>query len=350
MIGPTNALTVTGTIDPGSVTVGSNLKPVKLVNGVATAVDNDLVSTLGNQTIGGIKTFSKPIYNTENNGEGLELRRSDWSVSATPSADTTKQVIFRGATNNVWDSNPVASIVARRTSSGNSCIRLETRNYWNSSIHNAGLEVWAQNVNGSESHFVAVPTRTYSASNTNDVVTIGSLQASTDVVHTAGNETISGGKTFKSSITGYVTGKYLGECGPNGSSFGNIYLMATINSLPNNEGGVFHIIGGLNNPNYVYATYRAYNGSGTLKIQCIQKSYTSASQKPKLYLYDNNGTIEIYGTSLTWCVPHLFFDYWENGGLFYINLSRHTMTASTDFSTVTLPAGAIAETGLLTEM
>ena len=38
--------------------------------------------------------------------------------------------------------------------------------------------------------------RTYNASNTSDIVTIGSLQASTDVVHTSGNETISGAKSF----------------------------------------------------------------------------------------------------------------------------------------------------------
>lgn len=52
----------------------------------------------------------------------------------------------------------------------------------------------------------AINQRTYSASNTNDVVTIGSLQASTDVVHTTGNETVAGNKTF----TGLNTNKKIG--------------------------------------------------------------------------------------------------------------------------------------------
>lgn len=43
--------------------------------------------------------------------------------------------------------------------------------------------------------------RTYSASNTGDIVTIGSLQASTDVVHTSGTETIAGAKSFTSEMT-----------------------------------------------------------------------------------------------------------------------------------------------------
>ena len=40
--------------------------------------------------------------------------------------------------------------------------------------------------------------RAYSSSNTEDIVTIGSLQASTDVVHTVGNETIGGTKVIDS--------------------------------------------------------------------------------------------------------------------------------------------------------
>ena len=42
------------------------------------------------------------------------------------------------------------------------------------------------------------PKRTYDASNINDIVTIGSLQASSDVVHRTGNEYIEGIKDHKS--------------------------------------------------------------------------------------------------------------------------------------------------------
>ena len=45
----------------GTGSVGSDLRPVKIVNGVPTAVANDLVDVVTNQTIGGIKTYSSPI-------------------------------------------------------------------------------------------------------------------------------------------------------------------------------------------------------------------------------------------------------------------------------------------------
>ena len=48
--------------------------------------------------------------------------------------------------------------------------------------------------------YVTAPVRTYNASNTNDIVTIGSLQASSDVVHTTGNESIAGNKNFTDAI------------------------------------------------------------------------------------------------------------------------------------------------------
>lgn len=41
--------------------VGSDTKPIRIVNGVAQAVLNDLVSTMGNQNIDGVKTFLKNI-------------------------------------------------------------------------------------------------------------------------------------------------------------------------------------------------------------------------------------------------------------------------------------------------
>lgn len=52
----------------------------------------------------------------------------------------------------------------------------------------------------SDNEFCLAPVRTYNPSNTNDIVTIGSLQASSDVVHRTGNETVAGIKTFSSDI------------------------------------------------------------------------------------------------------------------------------------------------------
>lgn len=158
MIGPTNALTVTGTIDPQGVTVGSDTKPVKIVNGVATMVANDLVSTVGDSQINGIIR----LYTTEQTR--LEIK----------SART-------GAT------QPIGGIQFQN-SSGSAVSFLYSR---------VNGETGVQLL-GSTKAFFVLDQRNYDATNTNDVVTVGTLQSSSDVVHTAGNETVNGIKTFSS--------------------------------------------------------------------------------------------------------------------------------------------------------
>lgn len=78
-------------VDEG--TVGSDTKPIKIVNGVATAITNDLVSTQGNQTINGSLTLNSNLilnnvslggfiegtgngisYITDKNSAGYQLR------------------------------------------------------------------------------------------------------------------------------------------------------------------------------------------------------------------------------------------------------------------------------------
>ena len=99
--GITDAITGTGNI-------GTDTKPIKIVNGVATAVTNDLVDVSSAQIVGGAKTFTGLM---KASGQG-----------------------------------------------------------------------------------------TYDASDTTRVVTIGSLQASSDVVHRTGNEDINGSKSFTSAL------------------------------------------------------------------------------------------------------------------------------------------------------
>ena len=95
----------------GSGNIGTDTKPIKIVNGVATAVTNELVDVSSAQTVGGAKTFTGLM---KASGQG-----------------------------------------------------------------------------------------TYDASDTTRVLTIGSLQASSDVVHTTGNETVTGDKTMTSLIIPY---------------------------------------------------------------------------------------------------------------------------------------------------
>ena len=57
----------TSQIVRGSGNIGNDTKPIKVVNGVATAVTNDLVSTQGNQDIYGQKIFHSPVRIQDSN-------------------------------------------------------------------------------------------------------------------------------------------------------------------------------------------------------------------------------------------------------------------------------------------
>lgn len=163
MIGPTNAMTVTGTVDPQGVTVGSDTKPVKIVNGVATMVANDLVDTVTAQTIGGAKNFSGSCTFTDN-----RIRLAN---------DNDKYLNIRKA-DNTTDTHSI-------------------------SFFNTGLIALYPGLESGKTKAVVIGSqRGYDASHTTDIVTIGTLQASTDVVHTVGNEYINGFKKISDSLIG----------------------------------------------------------------------------------------------------------------------------------------------------
>lgn len=73
--------------------------------------------------------------------------------------------------------------------------------------------------NGTNDWMTIQSVRAYNSNNTQDVVTIGSLQASTDVVHTTGNETIAGNKTFTNQPT---FNQRLNRPGTDTSQFANL--------------------------------------------------------------------------------------------------------------------------------
>lgn len=115
MIGPTNAMTVTGTVDPSGVTVGSDTKPVKIVNGVATMVANDLVSTTGNQTIPGRKTFTTtPIMEGDSSLMEALILKNKAIASNTENATTGKNTLL----NYLANDNTILARLRYRTGSG----------------------------------------------------------------------------------------------------------------------------------------------------------------------------------------------------------------------------------------
>lgn len=137
----------------GTSSVGTELKPIYLNDGVPTAVSNDFVDTSSAQTIMGTKTFYSSGFSTVS----IKSARSSGNIGTVNFVDK--------------DGNTKSSLYADT----NGKVIIGT-------VGPDGITLTGQ--------------RTYSSSNTNDVVTIGSLQSSTDVVHTTGNEVISGIKTY----------------------------------------------------------------------------------------------------------------------------------------------------------
>lgn len=90
----------------------------------------------------------------------------------------------------------VGRLYARRDATNDAYMVMDIRdpgtNTWKGSINLA--------TNGSDA-WVTAPTRAYASGNTSDIVTIGSLAANPNVVHTVGNETISGYKTFTNDLS-----------------------------------------------------------------------------------------------------------------------------------------------------
>ena len=142
-----------------------------------TNANGDVVTLSATQTITGTKTFTKNV--TIYNPDKIE------------SADGERVRILMGTSTNL----NCPSIISTRM--GGVVNRAYFRVTNKTSNKDADFVI---NATDSGDCYLSAPTRTYSASNTSDVVTIGSLQASTDVVHTTGNETVAGTKTFSTGV------------------------------------------------------------------------------------------------------------------------------------------------------
>ena len=218
----------------GTATVGGDLKPVYLNAGVPTAVANNFVDIASAQEITGRKTMVTPLDNYSLLFRSSTVARSDPVSSFTRLNQlqmTDKDGAGTGYIQNYLDGN------------GN----LIT-NYGTASPNgtNREIRVVANNSEG----YVTIPNRTYNPSNTSDVVTIGSLQASSDVVHRTGNEPVSGVKTFNDTIqfvdSGHGIGRQLESTrssvlllaqSPNDTTGARLYIRA------NNDGTVSLVLG-----------------------------------------------------------------------------------------------------------
>lgn len=165
---------------------------------------------------------------------------------------------------------------------------------------------------------------------------------------TGNQENISGNKKLNTIWNGTVRPKDYGSCGPATPSYGNYYLLATIPNLPNNVGLVFSIYGGLNNTNYLYARYRLYNGSsGGITLSVLDRVASSQYQKIQLYALKEENTVYIYATTLSYCSPRFYLEWWDTFGNSLANLNSYTINVETEYPLIELPDNVINETVLV---
>lgn len=184
----------------GTVDVGTDTKPIKLVGGVPTAVTNDLVSTSGAQTVGGTKTFTTGLVQTSSN---LDLH------------DTTKGYTEGGQRTILADKNGIwfnDNIIGQNGVATFKYDRLRCDDGGGGAI-TAGLRM-ILNPN-------TFTLATFKGNVQDNVVTASVLDGYAPMVRTTGNQEIAGEKTFTSNNTRKKITNYDPTSRP--SSYNGIY-------------------------------------------------------------------------------------------------------------------------------
>ena len=141
--------------------------------------------------------------------------------------------------------------------------------------------------------------RAYNSSNTSDIVTIGSLQASTDVVHRSGDETVNGSKGFAGEL--YVPGvfTYKTKLFSGNNNYGGKYNRIAV-LTPGSLGGA--VVGMIWSSKGHNSTFRNRNGiiymrarpsSGLLDFIWMVKGSGVANEQ--LALTYNGTNVELWG-------------------------------------------------------
>ena len=160
----------------GTANVGTDTKPIKLVGGVPTAVTNDLVDVSSAQSIIGEKTFSANMFLGKTAGTVRDIRCVENSI---------RTGMIRFDTSAGENDVSIYTFAPGSDSLGSTVSAI---------LHKTATDGW-----------LTTSYRPYNSANVNDVVTIGSLAANPNVVHTIGNETINGSKLF---VSGVYTGSF----------------------------------------------------------------------------------------------------------------------------------------------
>ena len=172
----------------GTVNVGSDTKPIKLVAGVPTPVTNDLMDVASTQRIQGEKNYDTSKLGEKDNGV---------AVFSTIPASHRQNVLLKAIdSNNDWFAREEHWAYSGGSSVYNRAVRKQISGvtYTNE---------FKQNIAADGTTYLTGPSRTYNASNTTDIVNIALLDAYTPMVRLTNNQTISGVKTFTSYLDRY---------------------------------------------------------------------------------------------------------------------------------------------------
>ena len=157
---------------------------------------SNFVTLDGDQDIAGVKTFTKNILvnsSTSSTYPRIVLKNSKVTRGGFPSTRQYSVINFVDSTGGESASTAtrLGEIYVLNSTAGT--------NYLRNVIYDVVSGNTAQTeliYDSNDNKYLTAPARTYNSSNIDDVVTIGTLKVATDVVHTTGNETIAGTKTF----------------------------------------------------------------------------------------------------------------------------------------------------------
>jgi len=199
----------------------------------------DGVTTNTAQTITEVKTFTHP--------SGAIILKNNSAYSS--GQEWSPYLDFKTDTGDV----AVGRVYARRDSSDNGNMVIDVRNPnsgdWKGAVSLA--------CDSSEAWFTA-PFRAYNSANVNDVVTIGSLAANPNVVHTTGNETVSGYKVFTNDLS--ISEEY------------NPYFVTQTNNIPSRSAL------GSASTYYTRWEWRAANGDVLGAIQFVHNANSNSTE------------------------------------------------------------------------
>lgn len=188
---------VTAGSTPDDTPVSYNVGDLLISNGqewtVVPAGDDPYVTLDTAQTITGQKTLDVPSIATAEIIKNTRIVFKNPNIPdtvTTPTSDIPEQYIAF-STNEPNNERNLSTFGYFQDAAGNGIADISARRYTNNNTQRLRI---VSLVSGGG--YASAPYRAYDSANVNDIVTIGSLAANPNVVHTTGNESLTGTKTF----------------------------------------------------------------------------------------------------------------------------------------------------------